>query len=206
MNPTMNPQLYDDLKAEIIQRMGNRSDLSERVDQWAMDAFTELTQAPKASFRELDAIYKPLVKSGSASIPVPADFWFILSMRDIWRKLDQVHWQVIDRTYRAQGVPTRYARYQDNIELDPVPNQDIQYTIRYRKRLPPLTPGLIIPLEREWHELLVTLTVAKGLAALQRFEEGMGYGQAVDADVLSRQDLLTLEEDNYESTIGVRFK
>jgi len=206
MQPVLNPQLYDDLKAEIIQRMGNRSDLATRVDQWAMDAFTELTQAPKASFRELDAVYTPLVTAGTSQIDTPADFWFILSMRDIWRKLDQVHWQVIDRSYRTSGIPTRYARYQDHIELDPIPNQDIQYTIRYRKRLPKLTEGLIVPLEREWHELLITLSVAKGLSALQRFEEASGHRQMVDADMLSRQDLLTLEEDNYESTIGVRFR
>jgi hypothetical protein len=202
----MNPQLYDDLKAEIIQRMGNRTDLESRVDQWAMDAFTELTQAPKASFRELDAIYTPVVKAGTTQIPVPGDFWFILSMRDKWRKLDQVHWQVIDRSYRTQGVPTRYARYQDHLELDPIPNIDVPYTIRYRKRLPKLQKGLTIPLEREWHELLITLTVAKGLSALQRYEESAGHRQMIDADMLSRQDNLTLEEDNYESTIGVRFK
>jgi len=206
MNPVVNPQLYDDLKAEIIQRLGNRQDLTDRVDQWAMDAFTELTQAPKASFRELDALYQPTVTSGTSKITVPADFWFILSMRDVWRKLDQIHWQVIDRTYRATGIPTRYARFQDQIELDPIPNQDIEYRIRYRKRLPKLAEGMIVPLEREWHELLVTLTVAKGLSALQRYEESAGHRQMVDADMLSRQDLLTLEEDNYESTIGIRFK
>jgi hypothetical protein len=202
----MNPQLYDDLKTEIIQRMGNRTDLDSRVDQWAMDAFTELTQAPKASFRELDAVYTPLVKTGTSQIDTPADFWFILSMRDQWRKLDQVHWQVIDRTYRSQGIPSRYARYQDHIELDPIPNQDIQYTIRYRKRLPKLHAGLTIPLEREWHELLITLTVAKGLSALQRYEESAGHRQMIDADMLSRQDTQNLEEDNYEGTIGVRFR
>jgi len=95
----MNLQTYDDLKAEIIKRLGNRQDLSTRIDQWAMDAFTELTQAPKASFRELDALYEFTAQATVPRVVVPADFWFILSLRDLTRKLDQVHWQVIDRTY-----------------------------------------------------------------------------------------------------------
>ena len=103
-------------------------------------------------------------------------------------------------------MPTRYARYQDRIELDPTPDREVTYTVRYRKRLPKLVEGLIIPLEREWHELLIDLTVSKGLSALQRFEEAAGAKQMIDASLLGRQDNLTLEEDNYESTIGVRFK
>ena len=171
-----------------------------------MDAFTELTQAPKASFRELDALYEVTLHPDQRNITVPADFWFILSIRDKWRKFEQVHWQVIDRVYRSHGIPVRYARYKDYIEFDPIPDRRHELQVRYRRRLPPLAPGLIIPLEREWHELLITLTVAKGLSSLQRFEESAGYRQMIDADMLSRQDNLMLEEDNYESTIGVRFK
>jgi|SRR5215472_1137711 len=202
----MNPQTYDDLKAEIIQRMGNRTDLSSRIDQWAMDAFTELTQAPKASFRELDALYNFTVVAGESRIEVPADFWFVLSLRDPTRKLDQVHWQVLDRTYRTTGRAVRYARYQDYLELDPVPDQDVAMIMRYRRRLPQLASGMQVPLEREWHELLITLTVARGLSALQRFEESAGHRQSVDGDLASRDDNPGLEEDNYESTIGVRFR
>jgi hypothetical protein len=202
----MNLQTYGDIKAEIIKRMGGRQDLSTRVDQWTMDAFTELTQAPKASFRELDALYEFTALAGKPRTAVPSDFWFILSLRDLTRKLDQVHWQVLDRTYRTTGIPTRYARYQDNIELDPIPAQDTQMVMRYRRRLPKLDVGLPIPLEREWHEILVTLTVAKGLEALQRFEEAVPYKGAVDMALGMRQDNPLLEDDNYESTIGVRFK
>ena len=202
----MNPQTYDDLKTEITQRMGNRQDLSTRIDQWAMDAFTELTQAPKASFRELDALYNVTAKQGISFIEVPGDFWFILSLRDDTRKFDQVHWQVLDRIQRTIGIPVRYARYQDHLELDPIPSQDWPITMRYRRRLPKLMSGVEIPLEREWHELLITLTIAKGLSALQRFEEAGAHRQMVDTDLSMRQDNPGLEDDNYESTIGVRFK
>lgn len=202
----MNFQTYDDIKSEVIKRLGNRQDLSTRVDQWTMDAFTELTQAPKASFRELDALYEFTVPANAPRSGVPADFWFILSLRDRTRKLDQVHWQVLDRTYRTLGIPTRYARYQDNIEFDPIPAEDTPLVMRYRRRLPELISGLPIPLEREWHEILVTLTVAKGLEALQRFEEAIPYKGAVDAALGQRQDNPLLEDDNYESTIGVRFR
>jgi len=202
----MNPQTYDQLKSEITQRMGNRQDLSTRIDQWAMDAFTELTQAPKATFRELDAIYDVIAKQGEQRIAVPGDFWFILSLRDEQRKLDQVHWQVLDRVQRTIGIPVRYARYQDFLELDPIPSQDWALTMRYRRRLPKLQAGMAIPLEREWHEMLITLTIARGLAALQRFEEGGMTKQLAAADLGDRMDNPLLEDDNYESTIGVRFK
>jgi len=103
-------------------------------------------------------------------------------------------------------MPTRFARYQDNIEFDPIPAQDQEMVMRYRRRLPKLVPGLSIPLEREWHEILVVLTVAKGLEALQRFEEALPYKGAVDAALMQRMDNPTLEDDNYETTIGVRFR
>lgn len=202
----MNPQTYDDIKTEVIKRLGNRTDLDARADQWAMDAFTELTQAPKASFRELDAIYDVVATQGQPRMQVPADFWFILSLRDKTRKLDQVHWQVLDKTYRTVGLPTRYARYQDFIELDPIPSEDTPMVMRYRRRLPRLVKGLPIPLEREWHELLITLTVAKGLEALQRWEEAGVHRGAIDVSLATRLDNPLLEDDNYESTIGVRFK
>jgi len=202
----MNPQTYDDLKNEVIRRLGNRQDLSTRVDQWAMDALTELTQAPKANFRELDALYEVQAKAGVPRLQVPGDFWFILSLRDPTRKLDQVHWQVLDKIYRTTGIPTRFARYQDHLELDPIPIEDTWMTMRYRRRLPTLVAGMGIPLEREWHEILVTLTVAKGLEALQRFEEAAMYKGVMDQGIATRQDNPLLEEDGYETTIGVRFR
>jgi hypothetical protein len=202
----MNPQTYDEVKTEVIARMGNRQDLDERADQWIMDAFTELTQAPKASFRELDALYDCVALQGKAILEVPADYWFILSLRDMTRKLDQVHWQVLDKTYRTLGLPTRFARYQDHLELDPIPNADTKLIMRYRRRLPKLAKGMTIPLEREWHELLITLSVAKGLSALQRFEESLAFKGNVDTEIANREDNELLEDDGYETTIGVRFK
>lgn len=202
----MNAQTYDDIKTEVIKRLGNRQDLATRVDQWAMDAFTELTQAPKANFRELDALYEVVAAQGAPRLQVPGDFWFILSLRDPTRKLDQVHWQVLDKIYRTVGIPTRFARYQDYIELDPIPAQDQPMTMRYRRRLPKLVAGMSIPLEREWHEILVTLTVAKGLEALQRFEEAAGYKGVMEQSMANRQDNPLLEDDGYETTIGVRFQ
>lgn len=202
----MNPQTYDDIKAEVIKRLGNRQDLGSRVDQWANDAFTELTQAPKASFRELDALYEVVAKQGVPRLELPADFWFVLSLRDPTRKLDQVHWQVLDRIYRTVGLPTRYARYQNHIELDPVPAEDTALTMRYRRRLPKLQAGMSLPLEREWHEMLLTLTVSKGLEGLQRWEEAGLNKTMIEQSIGARMDNPTLEDDNYESTIGVRFR
>src|SRR5262245_9160773 len=201
----MNPQTYDDIKNEVIRRLGNRSDLSTRIDQWAMDALTELTQAPKASFRELDASYTVTVKADTYKLPLPGDFWILLSLRDPTRKLDQVHWQVLDRVYRTKGTPMRFARFQDHVELDPIPDQDVLLTLRYRRRLPTLVAGMALPIEREWHEMLTTLTVSKGLWALQRYEESTGVKQGIDAELANRLDNPLLEDDGYETTIAVRF-
>src|SRR5262245_57438444 len=201
----MNPQTYDDIKNEVIRRLGNRSDLSSRIDQWATDALTELTQAPKASFRELDASYTAVVKADTYKLELPGDFWFLLSLRDPQRKLDQVHWQVLDRVYRTKGIPMRFARFQDHIELDPIPDQDHPLTMRYRRRLPKLVEGMELPIEREWHEMLTVLTVSKGLWALQRYEESTGVKQGIEAELSNRQDNPLLEDDGYETGIAGRF-
>lgn len=202
----MNPQTYDDIKAEVTKRLGNRSDLSTRIDQWAMDAFTELTQAPKASFRELDAMYEFVAQPNVFRIELPGDFWFILSLRIPQRRLDQVHWQVLDQVYRTLGQPVRFARYQNHIELDPMPDAEYPMSMRYRRRLPTLTAGMTLPIEREWHEILVTLTVSKGLEALQRFEESSMEKQVIDGALSARMDNPLLEDDGFETTIGVRFR
>jgi hypothetical protein len=202
----MNPQTYDDLKAEIIKRLGNRQDISTRVDQWMTDAMTELTQAPKASFRELDALYEFVAQPNVFRLELPGDFWFILSLRTPERRLDQVHWQVLDQVYRTLGQPARFARYQNHIELDPMPDREYPMSMRYRRRLPNMIPGTPIPIEREWHEILITITVSKGLEALQRFEEASMEKQVIEATMATRMDNPMLEDDGFETTVGVRFR
>jgi hypothetical protein len=103
-------------------------------------------------------------------------------------------------------MPTRYARYQNGLEFDPVPDQNYDMTMRYRRRLPTLITGMPIPIEREWHELLIQLTVAKGLEALQRYEESTAYQQTIGGVLSTKLDNPALEDDNYETTIGVRFR
>ena len=210
---------FETIQNEVIARLGNRTDIGARTAIWINDAMYELAHNPRYSFRELDTTSAFLTTAGqqmyALDILLGASYWFTLSVTHIdtngvMRVLDQVHIDAIDRQQTLTtetGIPSEYALFGFDLFLYPTPNvTGDAIRVRNRVRLDILSAGQTFPLGREWEEPVTVLAVAKGLEALQRFEEAAGYrGQVLEPLMGTRQSHLELEEPQYETTIGVSF-
>lgn len=196
---------------EIGARLGNRSDIGQRVVTWANDALFELAHNPRFSFRELDTsttFTVPANITGLQLSSIAGNIWFILIIRTISHRWKQIHEEEMQDLISVGGTgePDRYALFGGIISWYPGPTQAYNATILYRKRLTQLTTTDTIPLPREWEEPLVVLGTIKGLEALQRFEEAATHRQIYEGLLQQRMSHLELEEPQYETTIGVRYQ
>lgn len=195
---------------EVGARLGNRTDIGQRVVIWVNDALYELAHNPRFSFRELDTSTTFTIPTNITGIDlsnIAGNIWFILIIRTISHRWRQIHQEEMQDLITAGGTgePNRYALHGSLLSWYPGPTQSYNATILYRKRLDALTTGSTIPLPREWEEPLVVLSTIKGLEALQRFEEAGVHRQIYEGLLQQRLSHLELEESQYETTIGVRF-
>lgn len=201
---------FDAVKTEVVARLGNRTDIASRADVWINDAMYELLMNPRHSFHELDVLHEnifttqPSIRTYDIVADIGfTDFWFVLDIRDRDnnRKLDQVHWQVLDRLARVNGISTRFVHYGSTIEFDPIPLTAVTMDIRYRRRPSTVGAGQDFPVSREWEEVLTVMAMIKGYEALQRPEDATNQRALLEQILGMRRDVPNLEDDNYETTI-----
>lgn len=196
--------------SELTYRLGNRSDLSPRTLTWLNDAYFELLMSPRFVFYAIDrslglnAIAGQYIYQVSTNFP---DLWFILDVRNenYQIKLKRKDPSEFDRTWKIQGIPTRYTRFQDQIELDPIPDVDYQLTFRYRIRPIELVQGGDTILDREWQEPLTTMAVQKGWEALEQWDKAQLQKQLVETQFARRFDAFQMDDADSEATIGVDY-
>lgn len=198
------------LLTELTYRLGNRSDIQPRSIIWLNDAYFELLLTPRFTFFELDQTATLDAPAGQRVYSVSTNFpnlWFILDIRNenYQIKLKRKDPSEFDRTWRIQGIPTRYTRFQDQIELDPIPDVDYQLTLRYRIRPPELIAGGDTIIQREWQEPLMTMAVQKGWEALEQWDKATQQKQIVEMQLARRFDAFQLDDADSEATIGVDY-
>lgn len=199
---------YSTLKTEIIYGLGNRSDLDARIPNWLNWAYYEILMTPRFSFYELDKQVTTQTINTLRAYDLPDDCWFILSVRDDTneRKLDRKHWQVFDKIAHTPGQPNRYAHFANTIELDPTPDDEYDIILRYRKRPIEIVSDSSPIIGAEWDEVLVRLTIVKGLESLEQPEKATKQRQLLEAALSLRLDVPQLEDADAETTLGVRFE
>jgi hypothetical protein len=197
---------YSTLVSEITQRLGNRSDIAARVPLWLNDAYYEVLLSPRFAFFELDQSGTVTTADGTRiySLADITDLWFILSVRDTTnsQRLRRAHVREFDDIQYTEGQPNRYARYGNNLELDPTPDGVYTLAIRYRKRPSELADGGSPVIGREWDEVLIALAVLKGREALEQTEQAAGQRQLVEGMLARREEVLVLEDADAEVTMG----
>jgi hypothetical protein len=102
-------------------------------------------------------------------------------------------------------MPVRYTRFDDQIELDPIPDMDYPMTTRYRTRPPELVAGGNHLLTREWDEVLTTMAVQKGWEALEQWDKANAQKQIVEIQLARRFDAFQMDDIDSEATIGVEY-
>jgi hypothetical protein len=196
---------FDAIQTEVIARLGNRGDIAARSVTWINDAYFEILMNPRFTFFELDSAQIAATTIGQRTYSLPADLWFILSLRDNTNniKLQRTHTMVLDKIAPTSGQPVRYARFGLAVELDPTPNGVFTLQLRYRKRVTELAPGGSMIIPREWDEPVTVLAVVKGFEALDNKEKAAFQRQLFDKMLENRQDVPTLEDMDAETTIGI---
>lgn len=201
---------FDVIKSEVKQRLGNRTDIDDRLPVWINDAYFEILMEPEYTFYELDRSYafSTVAGQGTYDISSVTALWFILMLRDMTneREIKKTSIKVLDRVASTQGQPIRYARFGQTIEFDPVPNDVFDIRIRYRYRANELVPGASPIIGREWDEVLVVLSTIKGYEALEQPEKAAAARQLLNPLIDARKDLEQLEDEDSDIGIKVRMK
>jgi len=196
--------------SEMRWRLGNRTDIQSRLSTWLNDAYFELLLSPRFTFYQLDKAYSWTTpghqRAFFLSTMLP-DLWFILNMRnDTYQiKLRRKDPSEFDRTWQVEGIPTRYTRFDDRIELDPTPDMDYDLTIRYRTRPPELQANTESWIDREWDEVITTMAVQKGWEALEQWDKASAQKQLIETQLARRFDAFQMDDADSEATIGVEY-
>jgi hypothetical protein len=199
---------FDAIKTEVVARLGGRTDIDTRVDIWINDAYFELLLGPLYAFHEIEKQATAQTIDTLRAYDLPSDLWFILSIRDDTnnRKLRRSHWSSFDKRSASSGIPNRYARFADTVELDPTPDDAYDLIIRYRIRPDELSSTVAPVTGREWDELITVLSTAKGWEALEQQERAAAQWQLFGRLSRQRMDIAQLEDMDSETTIGVRLE
>lgn len=192
---------YDTIEAEVISRLGGRTDIGSRVGTWINMAWLELLMSPRFSFFELDAFFDNNVLAGSTSYSLAVleafGFWFILDVVDLTnsRRLEPSSIKVFDDLIATTGQVTRYARFGMVIRLDPTPESTFSIRVRFRKRPQRLASGTTFNgIGDEWEEPLTVLSVVKGWEALDQRDKAAEQRQLLEPLLAMREDVPNLEQ------------
>jgi len=199
---------FDVIKSEVKKRLGNRTDIDDRLNIWINDAYFELLMEPEYTFYELDTMdYVVTVANQRIYDLSPiAGLWFILMLRDETnaREVRKTSIKVLDRAAYTTGQPSKYARFADTLELDPTPDGIYTLKLRYRRRPNILTSGAYPLLNREWDEVLVVLSTIKGYEGLEQPEKAGAARNLLGPLLDKRKDMEVLEDEDSEIGIKVR--
>jgi len=187
----MGTKQFDTMQDEVKLALGQRSDLSNLLDDWVNDAYIRLTTANNFWGMKVNAYFPTLeiessainTSDGTACISTPSDCLFI---RHVWDstndvKLTKMSWaQYVAKTGRAdsdsEDKPTEWVRHADDtkgsdkIYLYPTPDATYAMKVYYRAIPAVLTGTDTTVIGSEWDEAIVTLACVIGSLRLRDFE------------------------------------
>lgn len=196
---------FGNVYGEVINRLGNRSDITSRAKQWVNQAHFSIGTSYK--FYELEVKATSSTSASVRSYSLPTDLRVILSLRDTSnnRKLNLGDWRTFDKLNQVTGKPSRYIRFGSTFELDPTPDAIYNLSLRYLKRLASLlndSDDFILP--DEWIEAIILRACWIGSTSLQMFESANIFKSEYELYIMERKpDYMDSSFDN-ESGVGIR--
>lgn len=197
---------FNNILTEVEARLGNRTNLAGRTSVWVNDAYFELLMSPRFTFHEIERIATINTVVGQYTYPLPTGIWFILNIKDetSGREVRKGNYRSFDRRRRTTGIPNRYDRFGETIEIDPTPDTVVELHMRYRFRPAELSTGSVTIIGREWDEVITAIAVSKGFDALEQVEQATLQRSLIEALLAARQDVRQLEDTEQEFGIQVR--
>lgn len=188
------------LLSEVTARLGNRQGITARTLVWLNYAYQELLLSPRFNFYELDFTQlfntvNTIAEYTLSDVIAGDNLWYIVDVRDNTnnRIINQRFIKDYDRLVVTSGQPVRYYRFGDSLFLDPTPNAIYEISIRYKIRPQDLVSAGIALIEREWDEILVVMTVIKGLQAFKQWDEANAQKAYLEQLLVVRQDMPMLD-------------
>lgn len=188
------------LLSEVTARLGNRQGITARTLVWLNYAYQELLLSPRFNFYELDFTQlfntvNTIAEYTLSDVIAGDNLWYIVDVRDNTnnRIINQRFIKDYDRLVVTSGQPVRYYRFGDSLFLDPTPNAIYEISIRYKIRPQDLVSAGIALIEREWDEILVVMTVIKGLQAFKQWDEANAQKAYLEQLLVVRRDMPMLD-------------
>jgi hypothetical protein len=207
------------IQSLVTRNLGGRTDIASYSLQWInstyMDLITkgkfpELNHFQPIPVPQLDADHSITTSLGDYDHPVPADFLFPISCRNVTSnhgmRLKDIRWYDRKRSV-TNGDPWYYIPYKTLIYFSPTPNGVYSINMRYRKKL--ILPTLVDPTDvpvigEEWHLGLVLGATYMGARSLN-FPEADKWKTDLKEFVLGHSEQTTEEEEDYEGGFNFQF-
>jgi hypothetical protein len=202
LTPTGVQFLIADLVPEVIIRVENRTQDTNRAAVWLRDALLEISGSPdyRDDFPELEE-FGPIVQltplqqeydnlmfipvGDTPSVCADILIWVDFPANVVRRKLDVSHYQKTDRFTPVFSLPTEWYTFGPNTGFNPVPDKPYQVQARM-VRMHPINDNVLsqtlILLPRDWNEVLIWLAVMRGFAELMEFEKQAKVYQLLHGD------------------------
>lgn len=191
----MAESVLSDFIPQVRPKLGGRTDIDDRISQWLLEAYRELTMG--YDFETMEKSTQDLTVPGTDIYAYPTDARAlkaitlvdatVASASPIQPKKKNI--QVV-RRYQVgiQGAPAVWAPFSSSYILRPVP--DLSYTIYldyWKKPTVDLTSistinSTAIELPDDWLDILVYLATEKGHAELQETDKAQAVHQLVHGD------------------------
>lgn len=209
---------FNDIFAEVKERLGGRTNIDTRLARWINDAYYDLLMAPQFTFDEL-------IVGGNVTTAISSraynlydagytDFWYMKNVRNFTTNqvIDQkdikaASQEIIDfpvgtvfvgqpRFYLMRTGGEKFILY-----LYPAPDAVYVIAFNYMKRPPELSVGTSTVLPREWDEPIILLSTVKGYEALEQPDKAKKNLDLYNISVRTREERWKLEQDDREPTI-----
>jgi len=170
------------LKNHLIRNLGGRKDIDVLVPEWLNSAYLDLVTTgkfPEAGkfapipIPELDGTEYIITGVGGTDYPVPVNFIFPVSLRDVTNarplRYRNIRWYDRHRSI-VNGLPACYAVYGGLIYIDPPSDGVYQLQLRFRQKVsvPTLVADADVPVVDEiWHEGIELCATYRGARSLQ---------------------------------------
>lgn len=196
---------FSEIYGEVINRLGNRTDITTRAKQWVNQAQFSISTSYR--FFELETSVTGSTTASTRSYSLPSDLRAILSLRDTSNntKLGLADWRTFDKLNQTTGKPSRYTRFGSSFELDPTPDATYNLSLRYLKRVASLVNDTDEPvLPDEWIEAIILRACWIGSASLQMFEQATAFKDEYVLYVSERKPDQMESAFDAESGVGIR--
>lgn len=200
-----------DIDAEVLQRLGNRTDITAtQRGFFIQDAY--LLIAKGFAHKELQGSTTDTIAQGDDTLtPVVTDLWWPTQIKDttngvIIRPEDI---EVIDGIQtKVSGAPRSFYWWGGVFTFDTLANEDIDVSVKYHVKPVEITSGQSSTLDQIYDQLIILKAAQVGLETARDFEGATEIAKLYRAYIQEHGLIPVYEEkkNDYRNTVKVRMR